>query len=135
MANHNSTASGAASPSGSAGFPAGDGGLAAMTEMSRNNAEAMLQAAKPLGRVAETLARETSDYMRKSFDDGVAILRTLADARTPADLALIQFQLARAALDNAAAFSEQIGAAVRSLSTEAAPVVDPGSDGAGKPSM
>ena len=89
------------------------------SEIGRNSAEAMLGASKIAARLAESLTRETTEYARKSFADGFAILRTLADARTPTDLARIQIQLARAAFDNAAAFSKRVDETMQTITVQA----------------
>jgi hypothetical protein len=79
-----------------------------LAELGTRNMERAVNSCKLAGRAAESLAQEATAYGRKSCEDAFAMARSFAEVRSPTDLMRIQSQFAKAALDNAMAFSSNV---------------------------
>ncbi len=76
-----------------------------MADLGARNMEAFVVSYKLVGRAVESLTREFTEYGRKSFEDAFAMARSFAEVRSPAEMVRVQSQFARAAFENAMAFS------------------------------
>lgn len=91
-----------------------------MTDLGAHNMEAFVASAKVAGRAAESLTREVTEYQRKTFEDAFAMARSFAEVRSPADLLRVQSQFAKAAFENAMAFSKNVSGTLTRIAGEAA---------------
>ncbi|OWK30009.1 phasin family protein [Sphingomonas mucosissima] len=92
----------------------------AVAELGAHNMEAFVASAKVAGRAAESLTREVTEYQRKNFEDAFAMARSFAEVRSPADLLRVQSQFAKAAFENAMAFSNNVRGTLTRIAGEAA---------------
>lgn len=79
-----------------------------MVDLSSRNMEAFAVSAKVAGRAVESLTQEVTEYGRKTFDNAFAMMRSFAEVRSPTDLLRVQGEFAKAAFDNAIAFSNNV---------------------------
>jgi phasin family protein len=91
-----------------------------MADLSAKNMEAFVGSAKLAGRTVEDLTRELSEYGRKTFDDAFAMARSFAEVKSPADLIRVQSQFAKAAFENAMAFSTHVSGTLTKVAGEVA---------------
>ena len=87
-------------------------------EMGEANMAALAVSSKLAVRAAETLARESNQLARKSFDDAFVMLRRLSEARSPQELVTLQSEYTRLAVDNVASFSQAVTQALVRIAAE-----------------
>lgn len=71
-----------------------------LTDLARGNVEAVVASSKVAAKGAETLGQEAAEYGRKRFEEASAALRSLSDAKTPADFFRLQSEYAKNAFDS-----------------------------------
>ena len=98
-----------------------------MADLGAQNMESFVVSAKVAGRAVESLTREVTEYGRKTLDDAFVMARSVAEVRSPADLLRVQSQFAKAAFDNAMAFSNNVGGTLTILAGEVAGPAKPSS--------
>ncbi len=91
-----------------------------VADLAARNTEAFVVSCKLAGRAVESLTREVTEYGRKSFEDAFAMARSFAEVRSPADLIRVQSQFAKAAFDNAMAFSSNVSDTLTKMAGEVA---------------
>jgi phasin family protein len=73
--------------------------VAEMTDLSKGNVEAIVEAAKVAAKGAEDIARYTADYGRQAIEKANATAKDLAGAKSPTEFFQIQSDASRKAID------------------------------------
>lgn len=89
-----------------------------MTDLSRGNMEAMIAASKAAARGVETLAHESADYGRRSFEEASNALKSFAEARSATDFFKLQSDYARQAFEGYVAETAKMSEQVLKLAGE-----------------
>ena len=83
-----------------------------LTDLAKGNIEALVASSKVAAKGAETLGQDAAEYGRKRFEEASAALRSLSEAKTPADFFRLQSDYAKGAFESlvaeSARFSEQL---------------------------
>jgi phasin family protein len=74
-----------------------------MAGMARGNVEAMLASSRAAAQGIEAIAREVSDFARKSFEETTAAARAMTTVKTPNELMALQNDFAKTQFDAAVA--------------------------------
>ena len=80
-----------------------DKGMKAMDEFNthaRGQADALMSASRAASQGLEAMVQQASEFGRKSFEQATTAMRTIAAARTPADVFAAQNEFAKHAFDN-----------------------------------
>jgi phasin family protein len=91
-----------------------------MQKLAKDNAENAQKAFNTLSKGLQTIATEMSDFSKKSFEDGSAVLEQLAGAKTLDKVVEIQSEYAKKAYENLVAQSTKIGELYVDLAKEMA---------------
>ena len=91
-----------------------------MQKLAKDNAENAQKAFATLSKGLQTIATEMSDFSKKSFEDGSAVLEQLAGAKTLDKVVEIQSEYAKKAYENLVAQSTKIGELYVDLAKEMA---------------
>lgn len=91
-----------------------------LTDLARGNMEAVAASARVAAKGAETLGQEVAEYGRKQFEEASATLRSLSEARTPADFFRLQSDYAKNAFDSYVSEGAKVSEALVKLAGEVA---------------
>ena len=69
-------------------------------------------------RAAETMARESNHFARKSFDDAFVMMRRLSEVRSPQELVTLQTEYTKTALESVTGFSQAVTEALAAIAAE-----------------
>lgn len=103
-----------------------------MTELTKGNVEAIVASARVAAKASEALSQEAAEYSKKSFENAMAMFKSLAAVKSPTELLQLQSEFAKSSFDSAVAeaskFSESImkiaGEVTQPLSTRYAIAAD-----------
>lgn len=73
--------------------------FAEASDFAKGNVEALVASGRAAAKGVETLAQETADYGRKSFEAATSAFRGLSTAKSPTELFRLQSDYARSAFD------------------------------------
>jgi phasin family protein len=91
-----------------------------LTDLARGNVEALVASSKVAAKGAEAIGQEAAEYGRKSFEEASAALRSLSEAKTPADFFRIQSEFAKSAFDGFVAESAKVSETMVKLAGDVA---------------
>jgi hypothetical protein len=95
-------------------------GIEDIQKLAKDNAENAQKAFTTLSKGLQTLAVEITDYSKKSFEEGSAVLEQLAGAKTLDKVVEIQSDYAKKAYEGLVAQATKIGELYTDLAKEAA---------------
>jgi phasin family protein len=99
--------------------------LQELTEIARDNAEALAVSSKAAAVGFESLGREAAAFGQKNFEDATAAMKSLTTVRNPAELFQLQGEFVRSAFDRLLTQSTKIGDSLIELSGQiATPLAD-----------
>jgi phasin family protein len=87
-------------------------------EAGEDNMAALAISSKLAVRAAETMAKESNEFARKSFDEAFVMMRRLSEARSPQELVRLQSEYTRTAVQNVASFSQAVTEALAGIAAE-----------------
>ena len=91
-----------------------------LADIARGNVEALVASSKVAAKGAETLGQEAAEYGRKRFEEASATLRSLSEAKTPADFFRLQSDFAKNAFDSFMAESAKVSETMVKLAGDVA---------------
>ena len=94
-------------------------GLEDMQKVGKENVDAMMKSLGTLSKGAQTIAAEMTDYSKKSFEDGSAVVEKLMGAKTLDKAVEIQSAYAKTAYEGFVAQANKIGELYIDLAKEA----------------
>jgi len=89
-----------------------------MSSMAKGNVEAMLASSKTAAAGIEAIAKQVSDFSRKSFEEVTAAARAMTTVKTPNELMQLQNDFAKTQFDAAVAEMSKLSEAVVKLMGE-----------------
>ena len=90
------------------------------SEMTKGNVEALVASSRIAARGAETIGQEAAEFGRKSFEEASAVLKRMAEVKSPTELFKLQSDYARSAFDAMIAESSKLSETVLKLAGEVA---------------
>ncbi|QPQ54918.1 phasin family protein [Allosphingosinicella flava] len=91
-----------------------------LTDLARGNVEALVASSKVAAKGAEALGQDAAEYGRKRFEEASATLRSLSEAKTPADFFRLQSEFAKSAFDSFVAESAKVSETMVKLAGDVA---------------
>ncbi len=95
-------------------------GIEDIQKLAKDNAENATKAFSTLSKGIQTIAVEMTDYSKKSFEEGSAVIEQLAGAKTLDKVVEIQSDYAKKAYEGLMAQATKIGELYTDLAKEAA---------------
>ena len=83
--------------------------LQELTDIARDNAEALAVSSKAAAAGFESLGREAAAFGQKNFEDATAAMKSLTAVRSPAELFQLQGEFVRSVFDSMLTQSNRIG--------------------------
>ncbi len=90
------------------------------TELTKGNVEALVASSRIAARGAETIGQEAAEFGRKSFEEASAVLKRMAEVKSPTELFKLQSDYARSAFDAMIAESSKLSETMLKLAGEVA---------------
>ena len=87
-----------------------------LSEIARDNAEALAVSSKAAAAAFESLGREAAAFGQKNFEDATAAMKSLTSVKSPTELIQLQGEIVRSAFDNLFSQSSKIGDTLIELS-------------------
>ncbi|WP_243843271.1 phasin family protein [Sphingomonas vulcanisoli] len=89
-----------------------------IVDLAKGNAEAVVASAKIAAKGGETLGQEVAEYSKKSFENAMAVLKSLTQVRSPTEYFQLHSDFAKTSLESAVAEATKVSESMLKLAGE-----------------